>query len=96
MYLHGLLLVKDFGARGELKIDRTSLMANWDVQTIIRNSLAAKADEKRFPWLDPARERMSVFGDWRRESQGKNTFNFTRVYNIQGPLYNKESWKKIQ
>lgn len=96
LYLHGLLMVKDFGARGELKIDRKSLMANWDVPTIIRNSLAADAGDKHFPWQDPGRERLSVFGDWRREGHGKNTFTFSRVYNIQGPLYNKESWKKLQ
>lgn len=96
LHVNGLLLVKDFGAQGELKIDRTSLMGNWDVATIILNSLATDAREKHFPWQDPARERMSVFGDWRRESHGKTTFNFTRVYTIQGPLYQKESWKKLQ
>lgn len=96
LYLHGLLLVKDFGARGELKIDRTSLMTNWDVVTIIRNSLAENAGEKQFPWQDPARERKHVYGDFRREAHGKNTFTFWRVYNIQGPIYNMESWKKLQ
>lgn len=94
VYPHGLLLVKEFGAQGELRIDRKSLMANWDVATIIRNSLAVGDDEKHFPWQDPARERRCVFGNWQRSAHGKNALTLTRVYNIQGPLYKKESWKK--
>ncbi|MBD5647610.1 MAG: hypothetical protein HDQ89_08340 [Desulfovibrio sp.] len=96
LFLHGLLLVKEFGAHGELRIDRKSLMANWDVVTIIRNSLAAGAEEKQFPWQDQARQRLHVFGNWRRAAHKKNTFNFLHVYNIQGPIYNKESWIKLQ
>ena len=96
IYLHGLLLVKENGAHGELKIDRKSPMANWDVTTIILNGLSNDSQKKYFPWRDPARVRMHVAGNWRRAEHPKNTYVFTDIFKIQGPLYNKESWKKLQ
>lgn len=96
IYLHGLLLVKANGAHGELKIDRTSLMANWDVPTIILNELAEGNGAKKSPWLDANRERLHVAGDWRREAHPDNKYVFSTIYSLRGPIYKKESWHKIQ
>ncbi|MBD5557546.1 MAG: hypothetical protein HDQ92_03010 [Desulfovibrio sp.] len=95
-YAHGLLLVKEYDAHGELRIDRKSLMVNWDVPTIIRNAWISDSSEKKQPWLDASRERKHVTGHWIRANHPKNEYTIWNVYSIQGPLYKKESFKKIQ
>lgn len=96
LYLHGLLLVKEYGAHGTLRIDRKSLMANWDVPVIILNGLSDDPGIIKAPWLNPARERQHVSGNWRRATHAKNTYTFSDVYKIHGPIYKKENWEKIQ
>ncbi|MBQ2761881.1 MAG: YidC/Oxa1 family membrane protein insertase [Mailhella sp.] len=96
VHLHGLLLVKEAGERGSVRIDSTSQMANWDVPTIIFNALAEKNENIQKPWMNKNRERYHVRGDINRSRHSKNKFSFHEVYKIQGPLYEKKSWVKIQ
>ena len=96
VHLHGLLLVKEAGARGPVRTDTTSLMANWDVPVIIDNALAAKKEDIRTPWTDKNRKRHHVSGDINRARHQDNKFVLHEVYNIQGPLYDKKSWIKVQ
>lgn len=93
--IHGLLLVKEYGARGPLRIDRDSQMANTDVRTMLRNSFLDEP-ARTFPWKDASRVRMHVAGSWTRSEHPDNEFSFWEVYKIQGPLYKKESWTKIK
>ncbi|WP_458399732.1 YidC/Oxa1 family membrane protein insertase [Mailhella sp.] len=94
--LHSLLLVKPINTRGELRIDRTTPMSNSDVPHIIMNEIITVQSEKNFPWKDTNRERVCVSGEWRRENHPKNNFEFSMVYKIRGPLYDKNSWVKIK
>lgn len=46
----------------------------------------------------PTRERPHAMPDWsrwRRADQGKNTYTSQGIYTIRGPLYRKESWKRV-
>lgn len=92
---HGLLLVKEYDAEGELKIDRTTQMANWDVPQLIKNSLETDTISHQYPW-HKERERLHVIGNWRRQAHPKNEYKFSRVFSIQGPLYKKESFKELK
>ena len=96
VHLHGLLLVKEAGERGPVRTDTTSLMANWDVPVIIDNALAAQKEDIRTPWADKNRKRYHVSGDINRARHQDNKFVLHEVYNIQGPLYDKKSWIKVQ
>ncbi|MBP3731524.1 MAG: YidC/Oxa1 family membrane protein insertase [Mailhella sp.] len=96
VHLHGLLLVKESGERGPVRTDGTSLMANWDVPAIIANALAADKKNIRTPWLITDRKRYHVNGDINRARHQDNRFIFHEVYNIQGPLFDKKSWIKVQ
>ena len=96
VHLHGLLLVKEAGARGPVRTDTTSLMANWDVPVIVANALATNKEDIRTPWLDGNRARYHVNGDINRARHEDGVFQFHEVYNIQGPLYDRKSWIKVQ
>ncbi|MBQ3171513.1 MAG: hypothetical protein IJB53_06315, partial [Mailhella sp.] len=92
---HGLLLIKEPGKRGELCIDRTTQMANWDVPYIVLNSLCKEASKMERPWKKE-RARFSVNARfWRREDHEKNSLSLEHIYKIQGPLYNRKSWVKV-
>lgn len=97
--VHALLMVKEYGARGELVVDRQTQMANWDVPAIIENGLAGDDGARSFPWRQAGRPRMHASPaphQARRETQGKNTYLFRNLVSIEGPLYKKESWKRVQ
>ena len=96
VHLHGLLLVKEAGTRGTVRIDSTSQMANWDVPVIIKNSLAKDEKNIRQPWQEMGRERYHVRGDINRARHSKEKYSFHEVYKIQGSLFEKESWIKVQ
>lgn len=38
---------------------------------------------------------MPDWSRWRRADQGKNTHTSQGIYTIRGPLYRKESWKRV-
>lgn len=97
-WLQGLLLVKDYGAKGDLVVDRHTQMANWDVPQLIENGLAADDSARSFPWRQSGRPRMHATPDmdkWRRHDHGKNTYTLKHLVSIEGPLYKKESWKRV-
>ena len=96
VHLHGLLLVKEAGTRGSVRIDSTSQMANWDVPIIIKNSLAKDEKHIRHPWQEMGRERYHVRGDINRSRHSREQYSFHEVYKIQGPLFEKKSWTKVQ
>lgn len=92
--LHSLLLVKDFNQKGPLKIDTTSLTANWDVPQMIKNSIGPRS-EINLPWKDPKRVRRSYEGEWQR-TRHPDTHYITPIrYEIKGSLFNKNHWSKI-
>lgn len=55
-----LMLVKPFNQHGELKIDTTSRMANWDTSQIVLN--AFNIGDKKMPWLN--NNRLRCFITW--------------------------------
>ena len=71
-------------------------MANWDVPVIVANALATNKEDIRTPWLDGNRALYHVNGDINRARHQDGVFQFHEVYNIQGPLYDRKSWIKVQ
>ena len=71
-------------------------MANWDIPLIISNSLVDNEEKTEFPWMNKNRERLNVNGDWQRSRHSKEKYKFRCVYKIQGPLYDKKNWTKLQ
>ncbi|MDE6735127.1 MAG: YidC/Oxa1 family membrane protein insertase [Desulfovibrio sp.] len=97
--VQALLMVKEYGARGELVADRHAQMANWDVPALIENGLAQDDNARSFAWREAGRPRMHASPsphNARRATQGKNTYIFANLVSIEGPLLKKESWKRVQ
>lgn len=97
--VQALLMVKEYDAKGELVVDRHTQMANWDVPVLIENGLAPDDGARSFPWSEGARPRMHAAPSphhARRATQGKNRYVFSNLLSIEGPLLEKESWKRVQ
>ena len=94
---HGLLLVKEYGAEGELVVNRDTQMANWDVPVLIENGLAGDDAARTFPWNTPGRKRPHAheWTKWMPADHPENAYTINEMINIEGPLYEKESWKKV-
>lgn len=86
--LNGLLLIKDYNAKGPLRINN-DLMANWDVQNLILRKLGQRTDS---PWKNKDRVRCSVNGDWPRSSHDKNKYVIKNTVCIKGTIFNKNNW----
>lgn len=92
--VYGLLLIKEFNSRGQIKTDTTSLMANWDIPSIIKFQLGDSTIEKK--WLNPQRERCVVDGDWRRERMNKDSYIFSAIWCIKGSMFHYSNWRQIK
>lgn len=91
--LHGLMLVKEFNHHGQLKIDHTALMANWDVPEIIKQGQGMAFNSY---WLDDKRERYHVTGAWQRDRHPKDHYDLSSVWKVKGTIYKKENWVKVK
>lgn len=87
--LHGLLLVKDFNAKGELKTNSDYLMANWDVQKLILRNIVQYTNE---PWKNKDRVRCSVDGAWPRTSHKKNKYVLRNSVCVKGTIFDRNNW----
>lgn len=86
-----LLLVKEFGdSVGELRIS-DHLMTNYDVPTVIKNSLDNNQEE---PWKNKKRKRRTVHGDWQRDLHPKEYFNLKEIYDVRGSMFEDRNWEK--
>jgi len=92
---HGLMLVKNFGRRGPLHIDRTSLMANWDVQSLVNNNFAQHQEDIKQEWMNPNRVRPHATGHWHRNKHFNDKFKTDMMYQIKGPMYDIKSWNPV-
>lgn len=91
--LHGLLLVKDFNRRGQMKIDNSVLMANWDVPEIIKQGQGMPLNKH---WMDAKRERYHVTGPWQRGRHPNDHYDFSSVWKVEGTIFKKENWSKVK
>lgn len=91
--LHGLLLVKDFNAKGNLKTNTEYLTANWDVQNLILRNIGQHTDE---PWLSSERVRCSVDGSWPRTSHKKDKYVIKNSVCVKGTIFDRNNWNIIK
>lgn len=92
---HGLLLVKDFGQRGELRVDQESRMANWDLPILVLRNVFGD-DKYPAPWKDANRVRYHVAGDWQRPHHERTHFSNLSMWKIEGSIYEMNRWKRIR
>ena len=93
-----LLLFKDFGAKGNLKIDNR-LMANYDIVSIFCENLPNGCPNvppnilKNYP---QNRELIhTIPSAWQLGSHKKNEWLITKAYKVKGNIYDEKNWINI-
>ena len=96
--LDSLLLFKDFGARGNLKIDNR-LMANYDIASIFCENLKNGCPNvgqnilKNYP---TNREIIhTIPSAWKLERHRPNEWILTKAYKVRGNIYEAKNWTDI-
>ena len=93
-----LLLFKDFGARGKLKIDN-HLMANYDIPSIFCANLKNGCPSVGQNILTnyPANREIihTIPSAWQLERHRKNEWYITKAYKVSKNIYSAENWVDI-
>lgn len=87
-----LLLWKDFGAQGELRVDETHLMTNGDGLDLLLKGIVEVPPKYSGDWTNPNRIRWyESTNDWGFE-KGHIPAN---EYEVRGTMFNKDNWNYL-
>ncbi|PSV23012.1 YidC/Oxa1 family membrane protein insertase [Photobacterium kishitanii] len=92
----GLLLVKDFDSNGEVKISNKP-MSTADVPSIACSAIGGCKNIEVDPRYENKERKFNYsIGNWNPNNHKKNKYTIDELYQINGSLFDKNNWTKIQ
>ena len=96
-FVHSLLLVKDFGAEGDMKRS-DSFLSNSDVPSIVCSGIGSCRDVLPDPTINGTLDRVLSLYITAHQSRFDNTnqFDIVESYEIKNNIFDSGNWKKTR